>query len=177
VRAGNYRWNAGIFVARTSVLLGHLRDQIPELHAGLVEIAQAWDTPQRDEVLGRLWPGLTKIAIDHAIAEPVAALGGVAVVPGSFAWDDIGDFSSLGHQLPAIDKLGNKVLGNAGNVIRVDVGGTLVIPRTDRLIALLGLDDVVVADLPDALLVASRSHAQQVKQMVEAVRDAGYDIL
>lgn len=177
VQKGNYRWNAGIFVARTSVLLGHLKAQLPALHDGLLEIAAAWDTPQRAEVLEKVWPHLDRIAIDHAIAEPVAALGGVAVVPGSFAWDDIGDFANLGYQLPAIDKFGNKVLGDAGNIIRVDVGGALVVPGTDRLIALLGLDDVVVVDLPDALLVASRSHAQQVKRMVDAVRDAGYDLL
>ena len=177
IKQGNYRWNAGIFVAKTSVLLGHLQEQVPELYDGLLQIAQAWDTPNRAEVLQLIWPSITKIAIDHAIAEPVAALGGVAVVPGSFAWDDIGDFASLSHQLVPMDELGNKVLGNSGNVLRVDVSGSLVVSQTDRLVALLGLDDVVVVDLPDALLVASRSHAQQVKAMVTAVQGAGFDLL
>ena len=175
VRQGNYRWNAGIFVARTSVLLNHLKDQLPALHDGLIEIAAAWDSPARAEVMDRVWPGLERIAIDHAIAEPVATLGGVAVVPGSFAWDDIGDFANLGAQLPSIDKLNNRVLGDSGEVIRIDAGGTLVIPQSGRLIALLGLDDVVVVDMPDALLVAARSHAQQVKRVVDAARDAGYE--
>ena len=175
VRQGNYRWNAGIFVARTSILLNHLKEQKPELYAGLMEIAKAWDTPERAAVVNRIWPGLESIAIDHAIAEPVAALGGVAVVPGSFAWDDIGDFANLGSQLEIIDKLGNQVLGSAGEVIRIGTGGTLVIPNSGRLIALLGLDDVVVVDTPDALLVASRSHAQEVKRVVDAAREAGYE--
>ena len=92
---GEYRWNAGMFIVRARVLLDHLAAQLPALAAGLQEIAAAWDGPDRAEVLDRVWPGLTKIAIDHAIAEPVAAAGGVAVVPGDFTWDDIGDFDSL----------------------------------------------------------------------------------
>src|SRR4051794_8073618 len=92
---GEYRWNAGMFIVKARVLLDHLATQLPALAAGLVEIAAAWDGPDGPDVLARVWPGLTKIAIDHAIAEPVAAAGGVAVVPGDFDWDDVGDFASL----------------------------------------------------------------------------------
>jgi mannose-1-phosphate guanylyltransferase len=175
--SGEYRWNAGIFVTRTSVLLGHLAQQRPELHDGLRTIAAAWDTPERQAVLGEVWPGLEKIAIDHAVAEPVAATGGVAVVPGTFGWDDVGDFNSLAALLPSADEGGSKVLGEPGDVLRIETAGSVIVPGSGRLVTLLGLDDVVVVDTPDALLVTTRARAQQVKAVVDAVRERGLDEL
>ncbi len=177
LESGDYRWNAGMFVTRTEVLLGHLAAQRPALHAGLVEIAAAWDTDAREEVLERVWPGLEKIAIDHAIAEPVAAAGGIAIVPGTFGWDDIGDFNSLAVLLPSVDDAGNKVVGDGSDVLRIESGGTVVAPASGRVITLLGVDDVVVIDTPDALLVTTRARAQQVKNVVDAVRENGLDDL
>ncbi|RXR26292.1 mannose-1-phosphate guanylyltransferase [Oerskovia turbata] len=177
VRSGEYRWNAGMFITRTSVLLGHLADQRPELHDGLRTVAAAWDTPDRDRVLAEVWPGLEKIAIDHAVAEPVAAVGGVAVVPGNFGWDDIGDFNSLAVLLPSADESGSKVLGDTDRVVRRESAGSVVVPASDRVVTILGLDDVVVVDTPDALLVTTRARAQQVKAMVDLVRERGLDEL
>ncbi|MCK9792222.1 mannose-1-phosphate guanylyltransferase [Isoptericola sp. 4D.3] len=173
VASGEYRWNAGIFVARSSVLLGHLARLRPDLHDGLRTIARAWDTPDRADVVARVWPGLEKIAIDHAVAEPVAAEGGVAVVPGTFGWDDVGDFNSLAALLPSDDDGGSKVLGDPADVVRVQSAGSVVVPGGDRVVALLGIDDVVVVDTPDALLVTTRARAQQVKDMVDAMREHG----
>lgn len=98
---GRYRWNAGMFITKTSVLLDHLARLQPTLHSGLIAIAEVWDTDLRDDVLSQTWPTLTKIAIDHAIAEPVAADGGVATVPGNFDWLDIGDFAVLAEHSSA----------------------------------------------------------------------------
>ncbi len=176
---GEYRWNAGMFLVRAAVLLDHLAEQRPALHDGLSTLAAAWDTPDRGDVLARVWPGLERIAIDHAIAEPVAAAGGVAVVPGDFGWDDVGDFASLSTLLAPAgdDRDGGRVLGDEARVVRVDALGSLVVAGSDRLVAVLGLDDVVVVDTPDALLVTTRARAQQVKEMVEAVRARGAEDL
>ncbi len=174
---GEYRWNAGMFITRTSVLLDHLAQQRPELCEGLRTIAAAWDTDERDQVLQRVWPGLEKVAIDHAIAEPVAAAGGVAMVPGDFGWDDVGDFNSLAGLLPAVDDRNSKVLGNEELVIRLDSAGSVIVPAAGRVVAVLGLDDVVVVDTPDALLVTTRARAQQVKSVVDALSERGYDEL
>ena len=177
---GEYRWNAGMFIVRAEVLLQHLAKLQPDLHRGLLEIAAAWDEPQRSEVLERVWPGLTKIAIDHAIAEPVAAAGGVAVVPGDFGWDDVGDYASLGDLLGAARDAGPegvRVLGDPGDVLALASSRALVVPGTGRLVTVLGLDDVVVVDTPDALLVTTRAHAQQLKVVVDAVRAAGREDL
>ena len=175
---GDYRWNAGMFIVRAGVLLDHLAAQLPALAAGLRTIAAVWDDPERrDAVLAEVWPGLTKIAIDHAIAEPVAAAGGVAVVPGDFTWDDIGDFASLGTLLPAVDVDGARTLGDEALVQRIDAPRALVLPGDGRTVTVLGVPDAVVVDTPDALLVTTRAHAQAVKQAVDGWRGRGRDDL
>jgi mannose-1-phosphate guanylyltransferase len=165
VASGDYRWNAGMFVARASVLLDLLAVEHPDLAAGLRAIAAA---PDR---LEEIWPGLTKIAIDHAVAEPAAAAGRVAVVPAAFDWEDIGDFAALAD-LVAEGDTGVKVLGDATRVLALGSTG-LVVPEGGRTVAVLGLEDVVVVDTGDALLVTTRAHAQDVKSVVEALKDSG----
>lgn len=163
VASGEYRWNAGMFVCRAGVLLDLLAEEHPDLAAGLRAIAA--DPATIDET----WPGLTKIAIDHAVAEPAAAAGRVAVVPATFGWEDIGDFAALADLVPGD---ATKVLGDAGRVLAIDSTG-LVVPEGGRTVAVLGLDDVVVVDTGDAVLVTSRAHAQEVKSVVEALRESG----
>lgn len=169
---GAYRWNAGMFVVRARVLLGHLDRLQPALARGLRSIAGAWDTPQRAQVLDREWPALTRIAIDHAIAEPVAATGGVAVVPGEFGWDDVGDWRSLAHLLPAAgggEHEGARVLGEQALAMVTGSPGALVVTGSGRRVALLGIPGAVVVDTPDALLVTTTENAQQVKDVVSAL--------
>ncbi|MEO9067675.1 MAG: mannose-1-phosphate guanylyltransferase [Caldimonas sp.] len=157
---GGFRWNAGMFVVKASVLLDVLATGHPQMASDLRAIAAE---PDR---LAELWPGLTKIAIDHAVAEPAAAAGLVAVVPAAFSWEDVGDFSALAQMLPEVaDRPGLRVVGEAGDVLVVDGGGLVV--TGGRVVAIVGLDDVVVVDTPDAVLVMSRERAQDVKKVVE----------
>lgn len=159
-----YVWNAGMFVSRADVLLAHLERQLPRLHAGLMAIVDSWDTPDRDATLSAVWPTLTRIPIDHAIAEPVAAAGGLACVPGRFGWDDVGDFAALSRLLPGDDV---KVLGPDDLVRTVDATGVVVVADR-RTVTVLGLDDAVVVDTADAVLVTTRAHAQRVKEARDA---------
>jgi mannose-1-phosphate guanylyltransferase len=160
-----------MFVARADVLLAELERNRPGLHSGVVKIAEAWDTPRRDDVLGAVWPDLEKVAIDYAIAEPAADAGRVAVVPASIGWDDVGDWASLAALLPG--EAAVKVVGDAAKVLDVDASG-IAVPAGDRLVAVLGLKDVVVIDTPSAVLVTTREWAQDVKKVVEALGDAGH---
>lgn len=169
---GGFRWNAGMFVAKASVLLDTLADYHPDLAAGLRAIAADPGRLEAD------WPTLEKIAIDHAIAEPAAADGRVAVVPGSFSWDDVGDYASLGSLLAAAAAgtseggKGLTVIGDPDDVVGVGASG-VVAARGGRIIAVVGLDDVVVIDTPDALLVVSRDRAQDVKAVVDHLKANG----
>jgi mannose-1-phosphate guanylyltransferase len=172
VDSGEYVWNAGMFVAPVSLMLKHLEANQPELFNGLQEIAQAWDTPQRDEVTARIWPTLPKIAIDYAVAEPAAEAGDVAVVPGSFRWDDVGDFASVGRLNSAKEVDDVTVLGEGARVFTENSSG-VVVTDTKRVIALIGIQDVVIVDTPDALLVTTMANSQRVKAAVDALKASG----
>lgn len=163
VDRGGYAWNAGMYVARTDLLLGHLERLQPTLHAGVRRIAEAWDGPDRAAVMSDVWPSLTRISIDHAIAEPVAAEGGVVVVPATFGWHDVGDFASLAEITPP-DADGITRIGCHGSVVAVDAARPVVVGAR-KAVAVVGLDDVVVVESDDALLVMHRSAAQRVKDV------------
>ncbi len=162
---GEFRWNAGMFVVQARVLLDLLAIWHPELAAGVRALAA--DPGRLDE----LWPTLTRVAIDHAIAEPAADIGRVAVVPGTFTWNDIGDFATLRDLLP-VDDDGVHVLGPAREAIALDATG-LIAPLGGRPVAVLGLRDVVVIDTGDAVLVTTTAHAQDVKGIVERLKATG----
>ncbi|MGA8845763.1 MAG: sugar phosphate nucleotidyltransferase, partial [Nocardioides sp.] len=166
---GRYRWNAGMFVVRPAVLLDPLAEQDPEFAAALRGIAAA------PETLQEVWETLPKIALDHAVAEPASAAGRVAVVPASIGWEDIGDFDSLGTLLEE-PGASTTVLGDRDLVHTIDASG-LVVPAAGKMIAVIGLDDVVVIDTPDALLVTTRAHAQAVKEVVARLKQSGRDDL
>ncbi len=167
VGSGEFLWNAGMFVVRAATLLDLLAQWHPELAAGVRAIAAS---PER---LDELWPGLTKIAIDHAVAEPAADAGHVVVVPAPFAWDDVGDFASLAALLPPVEgAAGLRVLGSADDVTTIDVSG-VVVAAGGRRVAVVGLEDIVVVDTPDAVLVTTRSRAQDVKAVVDALKAQG----
>ena len=167
VASGEFRWNAGMFVVRAATLLDLLAQWHHELAAGVRAIAAS---PER---LDELWPGLTRIAIDHAVAEPAADAGHVVVVPAPFTWDDVGDFASLAELLPPVEgEPGLRVLGSVDDVTTIDASG-IVAAAGGRRVAVVGIEDVVVIDTPDAVLVTTRSRAQDVKAVVDALQAQG----
>lgn len=171
--SGRHLWNAGMFIARADRMLEEIARSKPELHAGLLELAEAWDDPStRGPAVDRIWPNLEKIAIDYAVAEPAAAAGRLAVVRGHFQWDDVGDFASLA-KLNTAGRSGElAILGENARVL-ADASSGIVISRAKRVISLIGVHDIVVVDTPDALLVTTSEHAQRVKSVVDALRLGG----
>ncbi|KDQ49383.1 hypothetical protein JAAARDRAFT_165670 [Jaapia argillacea MUCL 33604] len=174
IATGSYRWNAGMFVTKATFLMQLLKEYKTELYDGLTKIADVWeDEVARQRVLSEVWPGLEKIAIDNAVAEPAAVEGRVAVVPATFGWDDVGDFSSLAELLPA-EANQTRVLGDHALVLTEQVAGGIVVPGSGRLVACLGVDDLVIVDMPDTLLVTTRARSQEVKRLVKRCREAGW---
>lgn len=170
VNSGEYTWNAGMFVAPAQLMLTHLEQNEPELYAGIMKIAHAWDTPEREDVMQATWPTLPKNAIDYAVAEPAAAAGDVAMVPGSFSWDDVGDFDAVTRLIQAKSNEELTILGDPDTVITQDTTG-IVVSEGKRLISVIGMDDVVVVDTDDALLVTTRKDAQKVKDTVAKLKN------
>ncbi|MDY7089442.1 MAG: sugar phosphate nucleotidyltransferase [Actinomycetota bacterium] len=176
VKSGNYLWNAGMFVWRADAFLAELARQQPQLAAGVSRIAQAWETSAREEVLGEVWPTLPRISVDYAVMEGAAAVGRVGTVRGDFGWNDVGDFHTLGEVLTA-DPSGNVVVGRdveqkAGVLLR-DTEGLVVVPTEGRLVAAMGVRDLVIVDTPDAVLVIPRERAQEVKSLVDELKELG----
>ena len=169
---GNYLWNAGMFIARADVLLRQMSESEPELVAGLMTLAEAWDTPRRGAVVDQVWPNLKKIAIDYTVAEPAAAAGRLAVIPGTFDWDDVGDFAAIAKLHSGGRKSDLAILGENARVL-ADASSGVVVSQSGRLIALIGVTDIVVVDTPDALLVTTSANAQRVKSVVDALKLSG----
>jgi len=169
---GSYLWNAGMFIARADVLLAEIGRTKPALLAGIEELAAAWDTSARGAVVDEVWPGLEKIAIDYTVAEPAAAAGRMAVIPGDFDWDDVGDFASLA-KLQSGGRANNLAVLGDGARILADSSSGIVVAHSQRLISLIGVEDIVVVDTPDALLVTTSENAQRVKGVVDALKISG----
>lgn len=171
--SGRYLWNASMFVWQTATLLEEMARQLPELYAGLQRIAADWDTPRQQETLGNLWPALPKITIDHGIMEGAAR---VATVPGRFGWNDVGDWDTLASVLPASDS-GNVVLAigdtGPGRHLAIDTRDSLIASSSHRIIATLGVANLVVVDTEDAVLVCPRGRAQEVRRLVDALKEQG----
>jgi mannose-1-phosphate guanylyltransferase len=178
--SGSYLWNASMFVWRVEVFLAELERQCPEIHAGVTAIARAWCTPGRDAVMEREWPRLPKVPVDTAVMEGAAAAGKVATVRGVFGWNDVGDFHTLGELLRR-DEAGNVVLdapfgqdsGKSDVLIR-DSSNVVVVPAGGRIVTAVGVRDLVIVDTPDALLVCARERAQDIKRVVDELRERGH---
>jgi mannose-1-phosphate guanylyltransferase len=166
VESGEYLWNASMFVWRAGVLLDDMRALLPGHYEGLMKIRDAWDGLQRDDVLAEVWSGMTDVTIDHGILEHSSR---VAVIPSRMGWTDLGDWNSVGSL--RVDANGQTVTGDA-EVIQIDSHSNIVESR-DRLVALVGVKNLVVIDTGDALLVCDRARAQDVKAIVERLRKAG----
>jgi mannose-1-phosphate guanylyltransferase len=164
--SGKYLWNASMFVWKASLLLDEMRRLLPELHQTLLTIADAWDQPERDDVLREYWPGIADVTIDNGIMEHAER---VAVVPAGFGWTDLGDWHSLA-ELMSTEQYENVVL--QGNHLAEDTRSTLVFGNT-RLVATLGVDNLVIVDTEDVLLVCNRSRAQDVRKIVQRLKDGG----
>lgn len=163
---GTYLWNAGMFITKAEVLLGHLEQLHPVLHDGLREIAAAWGKPEQQSVLERVWPDLTAIPIDTAVAEPISLTGGIAVVPGTFDWTDLGDFDALAEE---------GALHSAAAITTED--DAFVYNTTDQVVTVAGVPGVVVVVTDDAILVTSRDDAQLVKKLPALVKESGREDL
>ena len=175
VASGDYLWNAGMFITKASVLLEELAKTQPALVEGVQKLADVWDDhPKRGPMVDKIWPTLTKIALDYSVAEPAAAAGRLVVIPGEFDWDDVGDFASIAKLHSSGHKKDLAILGEDARVL-ADASSGIVIADTGRTIALVGVKDIVVVDTPDALLVTTTANAQKVKAVVDALRVAGRD--
>lgn len=166
---GDYLWNAGIFVFRADVMNEALATHLP----AVAEATRAFDHAAREgcefEEVVKRYPSLPNVSIDYGVMEKV---GSVAVVPTDCGWSDVGSWQAA-WELGDKDPHGNVVRTDAQRTVLVDAKGNYVMAPTGKAVALIGLEDLVVVDTPDALLVMPRARAQEVKKAVETLNERG----
>jgi mannose-1-phosphate guanylyltransferase len=163
VESGQFLWNASMFIWKVGSFLDELARLQPDLHLGVTRIAAAWGTAEQGRVLAEVWPTLPDVTIDEGVMERSPR---VAVVPAEMGWSDVGDWHGLGELL---DHDADGICGR-GDLVHSRSRASVVWSETDRVIALVGLENVVVVDTPDALLIADRAHAQEVRSVVAMLK-------
>ena len=160
--------NAGIFIWKTDVILAEYRRSQPETARRLEAIAAA-GMSDAQEVLEREWPGTTKISVDFGIMQQATR---IATVPLEVGWSDAGDWNAIGDLLGQAP--GGFVAAGAEHLALESQENVIVAP-SGKLVATIGLEDFIVIDTPDALLVCPRARAQEVKQVVDILREQQRD--
>ena len=164
VASGKYLWNSGMFFLTAGRLIAEAHRHLPTLGVALDEIVAADDFGAA--VLAR-YASLPAISIDHGIMEKAS---GLRVVRAEFGWNDVGSWAAL-SSIRANDAHGNVVLGDA--VVKGSSGCVIVSEPGSPMVAVVGISDLVVIATPDAILVVPKNRAQDVRQIVEALKDAG----
>jgi mannose-1-phosphate guanylyltransferase len=162
--AGNFYWNSGMFFWRTDVLLEELRRHLPKT-ATLLATLPPLNSRRFAEKLAKAFPLCDNISIDYAVLEKAAKVGGIAAA--DFGWNDVGSWNAV-YELMSRDGCGNVV---ANDSVCLEAHDNFVDAR-GKVVALLGVHDLIVVDTPDALLVATRDRAQQVGDIVKALEKA-----
>ncbi len=157
-----YLWNSGMFVWKVSTILEQLREHLPETYEGLRRIGAAIGTDQEEQALEREFRQFKSESIDYGVMEKAKD---IYILSGAFGWDDVGSWLALGR-IKRSDEFGNVV---SGNVVTVDTKGTIV-QGGDKLIAAVGLEDMIVVDSGDALLICEQGHAGDIKKVLENLR-------
>jgi mannose-1-phosphate guanylyltransferase len=165
--SGEYFWNAGIFVASTVTILRTLKQHLPDLHEGLMQLQTAIGTPSYEREMETVYPALTSISFDCGVMERTA--DPVFVIPSECGWSDVGSWLSL-HELRSKAQGADKNVAE-GDTLLVDCRETLVSAQGARLVACLGLENCLVVDTPEALLVADLRRSQEVRRIVAALKE------
>lgn len=163
---GKYLWNSGMFVWKASVILRKFEKLIPDIYQDIVAIGNAMGMEHEYEVVDRVYPNIRKISVDYAIMEPAAAQGDVLVIPGSFGWNDVGSWDMMGVLHDADDD-GNIALGNT----KMIKSKNSVAYSSNRLVAMIGMENTIVVETADAVLVCDKNSAQDVKLVVDWLQE------
>lgn len=165
VDSGEYYWNSGIFVWRAGTILDELARGLPESHAKLVKMAEDWSKPDGFARVEAVYPTLDKISIDFAVMERARQ---VAVVEMDCEWLDVGSWTSMVEIFDADDS-GNVAV--AENTALLDADENVIVAEDDHMIAMIGVRDLVVVRSKDATLICTKDAAQNIKKMVDLLKD------
>ncbi len=163
LESGDFYWNSGVFIFKTSVILDEIKKLLPDLHDGLMEIKNFLDDPQLENVIHKVYQQIKGISIDYGIMEKA---DNAYMVEGNFGWNDLGSWDEV-YKLSSKDELGNSA---SGKTILIDTNNSSVHADEDGLVAVIGLEDVIVVQQGHSVLVCKREQSEKVKNAVERLK-------
>jgi mannose-1-phosphate guanylyltransferase len=168
---GKFLWNSGMFFWRVDAILREFEVQMPALYEALMEIKAAWSTSDQDATLQRIWPTIQPETIDYGIMEKASQL---AVIPAEgLGWNDVGSWNSLPDVMQA-NKDGNIILSKS--LVSLDTSSSIIYEyNPEKLVALKGLNDMIIIDTDDALLICPRDEAQHIREIVAEIKNRRMD--
>lgn len=179
IAAGNFVWNAGIFLWSVKTLCAAVREHVPDMAPHLEAIAAAYGTPEFEDVFAREYPQCENISVDYAILERRSAKGEarshIYCLPADFGWSDLGSWASL-HDHRAKHDRENVMDGATTGLFAIQAGGNYVY-APGKTVALLGVEGLVVVQTDDALLITTKERSQDVSKLVRAIHVAGREDL
>lgn len=163
--SGEYVWNSGVFVWKASVIMEKFKTLLPDVYSDLIEIKNAIGTDKEKETVERIYPSIRSISVDYGIMEKSQ---NICVIPGEFGWNDVGSWDMMGV-LKEKDKNGNVL---CGDTVCVDTKNCVVYSKK-RLVATVGIENLVVVETEDAIMVCPVDKAQEVKKIVDELKNTG----
>ena len=165
--AEGYAWNSGMFIWRASTILSWFKRLLPDIYACLERLAEGFGTEREEEILWEIYPKIPKISVDYGIMERADH---VLMIPGDFGWSDVGGWDAF-DALKERDENGNIAVGKT---LLLDSRGCTAY-SVDRLIAAVGVRDLIIVQAGKSVLVCPASEAQRVKEIVETLAEKGED--
>lgn len=165
VESGRFSWNSGVFVFRINVILEAFRKYLPDMVQKMSAIVDSYGTDAQDRVLREVYPTLQSISIDYGIMEQA---DNVLVMEGDYGWSDVGSFDALDTVYQA-DEQGNIAIGDSLLLDSTDC----IVRSEEKMIALIGVENLIVVESEDAILVCKKETAQDAKKAVELLSEQG----
>lgn len=162
-----YLWNSGMFIWKVSSILMNMKTFLPETYQGLLEIQKAIGTEQQEAVLESVFPKFSSESIDYGIMEKASD---IYILPGTFGWDDVGSWLAV-ERIRKSNENGNVV---SGNIITINSSNN-IIEGGNKLIATVGIEDMIVVDTADATLICKKSCAGDIKKVLENLKICNRD--
>lgn len=168
---GKHLWNTGYFVWNSATILDLYRKYAPDAYAALRRIMEAMGTPDEERVTEREYAAIPKQSVDYGVFSHIQP-GEMLTIPADLGWADVGAWDVLRDELSEGDGA-NVVMNEATEHVGIDTYNSVIYSSTGKLIATIGIDNLVIVDTPDALLVVPADRAQDVKKIVDRLKAEG----
>ncbi|MCH5203635.1 MAG: mannose-1-phosphate guanylyltransferase [Oscillospiraceae bacterium] len=163
VNSGTYLWNSGMFVWKASSIIANIEQFLPDVAEGSAKIGETYGTDAFDSTLKSVFPELTAESIDFGVMEKAKD---IYTIPGNFGWDDVGSWLAV-ERVNGADEYGNV---EKGDIVSINTKNSTLIGGK-RLVAAVGLEDIVVVDTDDALLICAKDSTQDIKKIIESLKN------